>query len=178
MKRFYYLNVVACNEFDDQTEIIDKSVRPFVFANVGLVIDIWPWDDLFTSWPEFFASYRLGVLINYWKFSGVKTTLVERISIGANFRDNYPERSPDRYFWMNIDGEVGQDDFALYNRGYMVVSEKALIFLRDNHVIHAEADEITVPFDEYFNSNRKDFWLDLKRKKREEPGYLHQKIDA
>jgi hypothetical protein len=52
---------------------------------------------------------------------------------------------------------------AQWDRTYMIVSEVALDILRSNNVVHAEADEITVPLAEYFDSPRKYFWMQDER---------------
>ena len=172
MSTFFYLRVWSSGEIDSQTIVTDRSVHPFSISDVGLELSDWPADDLFQSWPAFFASCRLSSKIIHGKYTGIDFQQVSRINPDFNFKAFYPGFNTDQYLWLNINGELGKDDFALFNRMYLVVSEKALEFLRDNHVTHAESDEITIPFIEYFNSDRKNFWMEIERKKLEERGLL------
>jgi hypothetical protein len=172
MAPIYYLHVCSSGEIDPQTKVVDKSIHPIVLDDVGLELSDWPADDLFQTWPIFFTTSRLAAKIAHEKFSSIDLHKVGRVVADFNFKAFYPDFNPGEYYQLNIKGEIGKDDFALYNRMYLVVSEKALGFLRDNHVIHADADEITVPYDEYFNSERKNFWLELERKKLIEKGLV------
>lgn len=81
-----------------------------------------------------------------------------RIESGSNFRSNYPDAELPTYWWMKVNGQAGMDDFGLWNRMYLVVSEKALTFLRDNHVAHAEAQELLEAWMNIFN-HKKNFWM-------------------
>ena len=59
-----------------------------------------------------------------------------------------------QYFYL-----AGVDDFSIWDDKYLIVSDKGLKFLRDNYVTHAEADLIDCPFNDYFDSSRKFFWM-------------------
>ncbi len=136
-------------------------MHPYTITNVGIEMSDWPEDDLFQTWPVFFMSNRLCAKTKHGRYSGIDFQPVHRIHGDYNFSAFYPGFEFDQYFLLNISDKVGRDDFALYKRMYLVVSEKALAFLRSNHVVRAEADEIDMPFDKYFGSDRKDFWLHL-----------------
>ena len=158
--RFYYLHVWSVLDLDGKvTTFKDRSVHPPIIDKVGLKLDFWPADGLFTIWPLFFVDERLRSCITYRNLTGVSFEKVTQIKQGLNFAELYKDSILPPFYWrMNINGQPLVDDFALWNKTYLVVSEKNLTFLRDNHVIHAEADEIDVPLKEYFTSNRKDFW--------------------
>ena len=91
---------------------------------------------------------------------------IEKISKGPNFIDNFPDAQLPFFYWrLNISDHLGENDFAIWKGLYLVVSEKALECLRDNHVTHAEADEIRIPFDDYFTSSQKYFWMSENARK-------------
>lgn len=48
----YHLHVWACGDLDESV-ILDSSVHPPIIKNAGLIIDSWPSDDLFYSFPGF-----------------------------------------------------------------------------------------------------------------------------
>ncbi|MFZ5970714.1 MAG: hypothetical protein ACOYXA_03905 [Bacteroidota bacterium] len=157
--KYYYLHVWAGSELDKETEVIDRSVHPFIVDNVGLEIDYWPADDLFATFPIFLVTEKLRAKLIYEKFEDLEFRKILRMSKGLNFQDNYPDAEIPKYWWLIVNGKAGVDDFGLWNRMYLVVSEKALEFLRDNQVTHAESQEITGSLDEYFQSDKKNFWM-------------------
>jgi hypothetical protein len=157
--KHYYLHLWASGEFDAETKIIDRNIHPPKIADLGLELSNWPEDDLFQTWPAYFASNRLCAKIENSNLTGAKCLPVNRIKGDFNFNALYPDFSPDRYFQLEFGDQVGKDDFALYKQLYLIVSEQALVFLRNNHVTHAESDLINGTFDEYFTSEKKYFWM-------------------
>lgn len=156
---YYYLHIWAGGDLDKETEVVDRSVHPFIVDDVGLEIDYWPADDLFKTFPIFLVTEKLRSKLVYEKFSDLQFREVLRISKGYNFKSNYNDAELPKYWWMIINGQAGVDDFGLWNKMYLVVSEKSLDFLRDNQVTHAESQEITLSLEEYFQSDRKNFWM-------------------
>ena len=155
----YYLHIWSTGETDKQTIFVDRTVHPPLVTDVGLEVDAWPADDLFYSFPVFIVSERLKSLLQHWGYTNLVFHEVKRLSQGLNFADNYPDTNLPRYWHMEVNGTIGADDFALWENTYFIVSEKALAFLRDNHVTHAEADMIDVPIEEYFTQKRQCFWI-------------------
>ena len=160
--KHYYLHVWPAGELDPETKIIDRTVHPPAMTDIGLELSDWPDDDLFQAWPIYFASNRLCAKINNSRLTGVKSLPVNRIKGDYNFNAFYPNCSPDRYFQLILGDQVGKDDFALFNGLYLIVSEPALVLLRNNHVTYAEADEITLPFEDYFAQEKHKFWLSAR----------------
>jgi hypothetical protein len=167
-EKFYYLAIWSALELDHSvTKILDSSVHPPMIGQVGLEIDFWPADDLFQVWPIFFVTERLRSILKSKSKFAEKIEFSKTVSVkkGQNFVALYPDSVlPDFYWKIDISGIPGVDDFGLWNRMCLVVSEKALKLLRNNHVTHAEADLIEGDIDGYFQSDRKNFWLkkDLK----------------
>ena len=155
---YYYLHVWTSNELDERTKIVDRNVHPVIIDDVGLELHDWPADDLFCSFPAFFTSDRLKSKIVYAKFTGIEFSLIKRVCGSLNFKANYPKDILPNYFLAKINGQPGKDDFGLWKKLYLVVSEKALIFLRDNHVTHAQSCKIEIKLDEFFKSEILNFW--------------------
>jgi hypothetical protein len=98
------------------------------------------------------------------QFSGLKFSKIERLQKGGGFLEKYPYAELPPFYWlMEVESEAYTNDFGIFDLYEMVISQTALNFLRDNHVTHAESDEITVPLEEYFNSPRKYFWMKDER---------------
>jgi hypothetical protein len=168
MDKFYYLHLWACAEYylkNAQEEGSMESSRKE--GELTLEIDDWPADDLFDAWPIVVAAERLKGLMNSFGWSAkLKFKRLGKICTGANFKSNYPDALlPTHYWQVDFSGIPGQDDFGIWENKYLVVSERALSFLRDHHVIHAEADIINLKLVDYFESGRKYFWMNEDMKK-------------
>lgn len=160
MEKYYYLHVWGVLGFDSKTQIVDRDSKPIILDNIGLEIDYWPPDDLFSVSPLLFVTERLKSIIVNKKITGGAFDRVTRISQGANFRDNYPDTQlPSHYWKMTVSGQFGQNDMILWEHEFLLVSKKALECFRANHVTHAEADDVNIPVVEYFKSDRKYFWM-------------------
>jgi hypothetical protein len=157
-KKYYYLHLWAAGDFDELTEF-DRTTHPFGISNIGLVLDVYPPDDLFDSHPTIFISDRLKSLLAFDKFDKLKFTEITRIGRGYNFLYNYPDATLDKYWQVEFLGIPCIDDFGIYNKFYLIVSEKGLNFLRDNRVTHAEAKEIEEDIDTFFRLKKDRFWL-------------------
>lgn len=153
MSKFYYLNIWASAEY------IDTKLNPHKFA---LEFDSWPADDLFSAWPIYVVSEQLRWELAYPNhFDKLSFSILDHIRTGANFKQNYPDAILPLRFWkVDFLGIPGQDDFGLSKEGqHLVVSEKALAFLRGHKVTHAEVDLIDEDIEAYFSSDRKYFWI-------------------
>lgn len=148
MKQYFYLHIWSIDLLELNGD------------DLGLKIDTWPEDDLFCVYPYFFCTERLRSILQRAEFKELSFTKVQRISKGSNFEDMYPSTELPPFYWqIKFSGIAGVDDFSIWDDKYLIVSDKVLKCLRDNHVSHAEADLIDVPFKEYFDSSRKFFWM-------------------
>ena len=139
MNRFYHLKVTVCGELDDETQIVNTHVHPPIVEEIGLEIDWWPLDDLSATFPIHFVTERLKSLMAYEGFMNVRFTPIRRVKLGYNFLENYGRPTLPPFWLVKFSGVAGTDDFGLWENRKLIVSQKGLDFLRDNHVTHAEA---------------------------------------
>jgi hypothetical protein len=161
-KKYYYLHVWAIIGFDSDTKFDEQAKSAY---NLGLLIDSPTKDDLFcVGGNTYFVTEALKLKIEASLLSGVAFDKVSRIRKGCNLADQNPTLELPPHYWnIKCSDMSGLNDFAQWDRTYMIVSEVALDILRSNNVVHAEADEITVPLAEYFDSPRKYFWMKEER---------------
>jgi hypothetical protein len=157
-KKYYYLHLWTAGDFDELTEF-DRTTQPFGISNIGLVLDIYPADDLFNSYPTIFLSDRLKSLLVFEKFDSLKFTEILRIGKGYNFLANYPDATLDKYWQVEFLGTPCVDDFGIFNNFYLIVSDKALTFLKQNRVTNAEAREIEEDLNTFFKLKKDRFWM-------------------
>ena len=148
MKQYFYLHIWTINGLNSDVD------------HLGLKIDSWPEDDIFSISPYFFSTERLRAILQKAGFAELSFIKIQHISKGSNFKSNYPDAKLPPFYWqIKSTGTAGVDDFSIWDDKYLIVSDKALKCLRDNHVSHAEADLIDIPFHDYFDSSRKYFWM-------------------
>jgi hypothetical protein len=163
--KFYYLHVTSSHSYVINQTSLDSTGKQIIMPDLmpRLVINEWLPDDLFSESLIFFVTERLRSLLIYNRFKDLKFDKINHIEKGGGFSSKYPDTELPPFYWrLEIGGVAGQDDFGVFDYE-MVVSQKALDFLRNNRVTHAEADEITVPLAEYFDSPRKYFWMQDER---------------
>lgn len=149
--KYYHLQVLAQGELDEETHIVNSTSHPIVVGNVGIQLHDWLSDDMGTTFPIYFATERLKHVLDY-MFSNhkCKFTEIKRVTKSLNFIDNYPDAKLNRLWQVEFNGVPLKDDFALWNNLQLVVSEKALAFLRENLVLKAESILIKDDIDTYF----------------------------
>jgi hypothetical protein len=156
---FYYLHLWAGGELGPDSLITDRTVHPFIVQKLHLVIDYWPADDLFSCWPEICSTGQFKIGYENSNLSGLSFQTIDFVSTDLNFQANYPDAILPKYFWVKVNGRHLEDDFFLWDRSYLIVSENGLAFLRSNGVLNAEADPIEILLKEYFDSAGKYFWV-------------------
>jgi hypothetical protein len=159
MMSFYYLHLWTGGELGPDSLITDRTVHPFIVQKLHLVIDFWPADDVFSCWPAICSTEKFKIAFENSNLSGLSFEIIDFVSTELNFQANYPDAILPKYFWVKVNGRYLEDDFFLWNRLYLIVSENGLAFLRNNGVINAESDAIDVSLKEYFDSPRKYFWM-------------------
>ncbi len=156
--KYYYLHIWSSGDLDRETQL-DKSTHPPRVSNPGIEIDSWPADDLFYSFPVFIVTDRLRANLVYWGYDKISFVKIERVSKGLNFLENFPNTDLPKLWLLKFDGIPMKCDISIWQGKYLVVSENALHFLRDNHVTHAEYDLILGDIDDYFNDGKHKFWM-------------------
>jgi hypothetical protein len=156
MYNLFYLHVWSQGEHDSDTQY-DSLNRSAI--NIGLELYDWPDDDLFQSWSEFFVTNRLASKLSCSGLTGFELSPVARVSKAFGFSNMYPDFETDKYYHLKLNRNKGQSDLSLWNNSDLVVSSKALSFLRKNNVLHAESDIILPSIEAYFNSDKMYFWM-------------------
>jgi hypothetical protein len=155
MKSYYYLHVWALQ--GSANLIKSDSLKSHAMQ---LRIDAWPKDEIFLFTPFYFVTERLHSILACHNLTGIRFEKVSKLTKEANFKANYPGAELPPFYWLAvIEGQILHDDFAIWDDKYLVVSQKALDLLRDNHVTHSEADEIEGELEAYFKSDRIYFWM-------------------
>src|ERR1700674_2945453 len=99
----------------------------------------WLGDPLLATFPCFIATEELSQAIEQAGFTGVRFAPVE-MSISEQGRDFAPELLLPSFRWMQVHGHAGEDDFGVQKKYRLVVSQRALVLLRQLGVKYAEVE--------------------------------------
>lgn len=115
--------------------VADTSVHPPVVALLNYQFDGWLGDELLTSFPCYVVTRLLGDKLSEARLNGFQLADVQ-VSVSEQFEEIYPDRHLPEFYWLQVDGSAGVDDFGLSRRHQLVVSDRALAVLQTGQLRH------------------------------------------
>jgi hypothetical protein len=125
-KLFLIKPEVAGNIAD--SDFIDRSARPPIIKKLRYLFDGWSGDDLITSMAIFIVTNRLKLSLEKEELTGIRFEDVD-IFTSEQFKELYGEKQLPKFYWMQITGYPGKNDFSMSPKHRLVVSSKALSLL-------------------------------------------------
>ncbi len=149
--KYFHINFFA-------EDLIDNDARwsydTMTYSNVGFVINSIYLDEIINSFGGLIVTEKLFWLLKY--ESGLTGFFFEkplRYKKGLDFLANYSDTVIPPFRYMKLTGVPLKDDFSFYQRVHgaynWVLSEKAIVFLLENGMIHAHGEEIIGSIKEY-----------------------------
>lgn len=128
-KMFYSLYPEVSGGFGDNV-VYDPATRHV--SHLHYEFDGWLGDDILQTSPCcYIVTERLKDAISKIAGSGYFFAHVE-ISTSDQFRELYPNRDLPPFWWLQVSGQPGKDDFGLSANNCLVVSERVLAAMRQN----------------------------------------------
>jgi hypothetical protein len=116
--------------------VIDRSSGKMVVRKLHYYFDGWDGDVLLESCPCFLVTEEAQRRLQSIGATGIKFDKVE-VTTSGFFQDSYPNRQLPKFVWLQIDGKPGQDDFGIAHDLRLVISERALLALRELGISNA-----------------------------------------
>ena len=138
---FYTLEPEVAGQHGEKT-IQDNSVFPPLVTVLHHKFDGWLGNDLLELFPCFIISEHVLNEIFQYNFSGFNIKYDKLIiSKSELFNDIYPagKKLPD-FYWFDITGKAGVDDFGISQENSLIVSERALMFLKKFNLDNCEIE--------------------------------------
>lgn len=132
---YYVVEPEVAGGFGDRT-IIDWSSGKMEVKKLHYQFDGWLGDELLESTPCFIVSERLAHEIGLKQLTGVTFADVE-VTVSDEFNELYPNQPLPKFVWLKLEGEPEKDDFWLTSDLNLVVSERAILVLKDIGISHA-----------------------------------------
>jgi hypothetical protein len=119
------------------SDFIERSARPPLIRRLRYQFDGWSGDDLITSIATFIVTQRLRKAIESEGMTGVSFADVETFT-SDQFKELYGEKQLPKFYWMQITGELGKDDFSMSPKHRLAVSSSALDLLKQFKIANAD----------------------------------------
>lgn len=120
--------------------VADTSAHPPLVSHLQIQFDGWLGDDLLTSFPSFFVTFRLAAALRESAFSGFTLAAME-VTKSELYDELHHHQPPPACEWLQIVGAPGVNDFGLTAQADLVVSGPALHFLRKFRLANCEVQE-------------------------------------
>lgn len=137
--KYFYLEPEVAGELGEHS-LIDTSVHPPHVFYLHYEFDGWLGDDLLQSFPCYIITERLKTAFDEVSPSGCIFAFAE-VSKSEIFNELYPNRELPEFFWLQVIGRAGKDDFGLSKDCRLVVSNKILQRLNDFNLHHCQVNE-------------------------------------
>ncbi len=109
--------------------VIDRSTGKMIVHKLHYVFDDWGGDVLLESCPCFIVTESAKKKLQSIYATGIRFDKVE-VTTSELFQQLVPDLELPKFFWLQIDGKPGQDDFGICKDPGLVISERALEVLR------------------------------------------------
>lgn len=118
--------------------IYDKSVIPWILNYLHAIFDGWLGGDLLKISSCYLLTNRLKDRIEEEELTGILGFCEFEIELSNTFINNYPNKNLPRFLWMQVDGQMGKDDFAIDAKNKLIVSKRALDILKEYNLSDCE----------------------------------------
>jgi hypothetical protein len=120
--------------------LMNRDVHPPSVSRLHYHFDGWLGDVLLESFPCFIVTDAARNRLQSARLSGVCFDQVE-ITTSEQFKELHSNRQLPTFVWLRVDGKPGHEDFGSAIDGKLVVSENALVVLRELGIAHALVTE-------------------------------------
>lgn len=126
---FFYVEPEVAGGLGKNT-VIERKTHPPRVSKLHYQLDGWLGDPILESFPCFIVTDALKQKILEAHLSGAAFSDAE-VTASDQFRELYPEKGIPNFVWLRPGARPGEDDLAVAADGRLVVSEAALVLLRD-----------------------------------------------
>lgn len=118
-----------------------RSGYPLQVEKLHLDFEGWMGNDIMETSPVFYITEKLRFGLEKSELSGISHFENIEVTKSENFEELYPNKKLPSFFLFRINGQARQDDFGVES-GKLIVSGKALEFLKNFNLSEAEINEL------------------------------------
>ena len=138
----YILEPEVAGGWGEETEA-DTSCHPPKVSKLTYQFEGWLGDELLESFPCFIISQSLAKLITNASLTGYTLNPV-KITRSDNFLELYPDIELPPFHWLQVNGVIGVNDFAINNKHLLQVSEAAFKVLSQVTIDHCGVVKVSL----------------------------------
>ena len=135
---YYTLQPEVAGGLGDGT-VVDTTVHPPVVHRLHYEFQDWLGDDLVESFPCFLASEQLVANLRAARF-GTFQIKNAAVTMTPEARELLADTELPRFYWLDVTGVGGRDDVGITSTGLLVVSDKALSFLKGFNISNCDVE--------------------------------------
>lgn len=136
--KYYYIEPEVAGGLGERT-IMDATIHPPKITKLHYQLDGWMGDVLLETFPCYIITETAMKEIELSDATGVGFDRVE-VTLSDNFREMYPDRNIPLFYWIQVNGICGLDDFGITQDFRLVISEKMLLLLQQLGISHSEIE--------------------------------------
>jgi hypothetical protein len=133
---YYHVEPEVAGSLGDRT-VMDTGSWPPKVSQLEYQFEGWLGDELLETLPCFICTCTLADALSAGKFSGVSFKSAV-ISKSENFLELYPDKILPDFYWLQVNGVAGVDDFGMTENNGLVVSETAMTILKNFNINYAD----------------------------------------
>ena len=133
---FIQLKPQAPSQLGRETEY-DKSFTPWKVLKLHIVLDLWSNDDILRNSPCYFITKRVYDALLKTNFTGFEFGEKVNVEVSETFKNLYSEKKIPDYYLIRITGEAKKDDFGIETPNKLIISDNALLFLKEFNLVDA-----------------------------------------
>lgn len=139
---YHLLEPEVAGELGPNTEM-DTSVHPPRVLRLHYELSDWLGDDLLESFPVFLASEPLTKEVVAHDLTGYTIADAE-VTRSPEAEELLGDQEIPPFYWLNVSGHPGVDDFGTTEKGHLVVSDRALAVLRSQRLSNCDVQDYPV----------------------------------
>lgn len=136
---YFYVEPEVSGGIGEHT-VMDTSVHPPKVSKLHFQFDGWLGDDLLESFPCYIVSERLAKELELRSLTGFSIQDVE-VSKSDQYENLYPGKVLPKFYWLQVSGTAGEEDFGIADDHRLVLSEMALSLLRKYKIEEADLED-------------------------------------
>ncbi|WP_080270387.1 hypothetical protein N027_23490 [Pseudomonas syringae USA007] len=138
---YYYIEPEVAGGLGEQT-IMDINCWPPKVSKLEYRFEGWLGDELLEMFPCFICTYALANALSTCKLSGMSFGPVIT-SKSEDFLELYPNTSLPDFYWLQVHGAAGADDFGIAQNNRLVISDSVMNIIKKFNINHADITDFS-----------------------------------
>jgi hypothetical protein len=137
--KYKYIEPEVSGELGDKT-VLDNAIFPPKIKDLHYEFCGWLGSDIIESFPVYIVTDRLKIAIEKTKLSGVIFSDLT-VTTSNLFKEMHPNIELPEFYWMQISGIAGNNDFGMSKDNRLVISSDVIDLLKQFNISDAVIED-------------------------------------